>query len=326
MNFMIVFFLLIGAANLSIQSPIVDNNAEEIALIYPDSDINADDDLQPAENHIFRPFFRYKERSAFRRRTREVTPEDYVEVIPEIEETDDLQPAENHIFRPFFRYKERVAFRRRTREASPEEFSKDLPELPNEDSDLQTAENHIFIPYFRYKERRLVRHRGRRSIVPENVPADLPQIPSEDSDDLQAAENHIFVPYFRYKERQAFRHRGRREAIPEDLAEDVPQIPNENDLGVAENHYFKPIFRYQKVSWKRAARDLQNQEILSDDDAEINPEDVKSRVVRSADSELSSDGDDLEVAENHIFQPVFRYKQRAAYRRRVKRPVKTNRG
>ncbi|GAB0090330.1 hypothetical protein DMENIID0001_050530 [Sergentomyia squamirostris] len=170
MNFLIVFFMLMGAANLSSQSPVsihdIDPIFMEIEDIDDDDNDDDDDDLALAENNIFRPYFRYRQRTAFRRRAREA--QDFAEKIPQIPSdipaADDLQVAENNIFRPYFRLHQRALLHRRgVREATAQNFAKELPSIPSEDGsndDLQTAE-YYFMPYFRYRQRSAYRRRTR---------------------------------------------------------------------------------------------------------------------------------------------------------------------
>ncbi|GAB0090331.1 hypothetical protein DMENIID0001_050540 [Sergentomyia squamirostris] len=141
MNFMIVLFMLIGAANLSCQSPI---SARDIDPIFLELQNAKDNDLVLSENHIFRPYFRLRQRQTFRRRTREAH-----EASPEIQEipTNNLQelsingPISNHY--------------RITRSAESDLSRSD-------DDDLQVAENHIFLPVFRYKQRASYRRRVKK--------------------------------------------------------------------------------------------------------------------------------------------------------------------
>uniref|UniRef100_A0A1B0CLG0 Putative conserved secreted protein n=1 Tax=Lutzomyia longipalpis TaxID=7200 RepID=A0A1B0CLG0_LUTLO len=214
MNFMIIAILLIGAASMSSQKPIVDNTADEIVLLNPEE---ASDDLDVAENNIIMPYFRKAFRHR-RRQIREATPEQFAAELPQIPEeeaSDDLEPAENNIIMPYFR----KAFRHRgrlIRQATPEDYVAELPQIPQEEDeasdDLEPAENHIFMPYFRYRERKAFRRRARQAAA-ESFVSHRRSTRSVDSDisggddDLAVAENHIFLPVFRYKSRAAYRQR-----------------------------------------------------------------------------------------------------------------------
>uniref|UniRef100_A0A1L8DND7 Putative secreted protein n=2 Tax=Nyssomyia neivai TaxID=330878 RepID=A0A1L8DND7_9DIPT len=142
-----------------------------------------------------------------------------------------------------------------------------------------------------------------------------PEAESDATDDLDTAENYIFMPYFRYNHRKTLR-RHAREATPEDFSAELPQIQQEDvadDFEPAEDMAIMPYFRYmQRKTLKRGNRIAETWN-------------NHRRSIRSVESEIPEGGDDLEVAENHIFLPVFRYKQRAAYRQRVKK-VKNNQG
>ncbi|GAB0094610.1 hypothetical protein DMENIID0001_099320 [Sergentomyia squamirostris] len=142
MNYLIIFFLLIGAANLSCQSPIFDKDADD--LIFEDFD--ADNDEESANEN--------QPRKIVRRRVREVKT---AEISPEA--SDDFQMVENGFFRPIFRYQKLSLIRqaRDTTHQADETIRRNVRSVDSalptdDDDDLETAEIHIFRPLFRYKQ------------------------------------------------------------------------------------------------------------------------------------------------------------------------------